>query len=103
MDVLWVLAGLIAVALVYVFVIKPRSNVKAEDSGIKSGGVAAAAGLPVVQAGIEEETVAAIMAAISCMTEPDSGARYVVKSISRSKSERPVWGFAGIQQNTRPF
>lgn len=59
--------------------------------------------MPVIQAGIEEETVAAIMAAISCMTDSDSGARYAVRSISRVKGERPVWASAGMQQNTRPF
>lgn len=64
---------------------------------------AVATAAPAVQAGIEEETVAAIMAAVSCMTDQASGVGYAVRSINRAKSDRPVWGFAGMQQNTRPF
>lgn len=64
---------------------------------------AAAPQAPLVQAGIEEETVAAIMAAVSCMTDAGPDMQYAVRSINRAKSERPVWGFAGMQQNTRPF
>ncbi len=59
--------------------------------------------LPIVQTGIEEETVAAIIAAISCMSGGLTGVQYSVRSISRAKESRPVWGFAGMQQNTRPF
>lgn len=63
----------------------------------------AVAQVPAVQAGIEEETVAAIMAAVSCMSDSGSNTHYAVRNINRAKIERPVWGFAGMQQNTRPF
>lgn len=54
--------------------------------------------------GIEEETVAAISAAVySYMDITSPGVSYAIKSISRATGKRPVWGFAGMQQNTRPF
>lgn len=56
---------------------------------------------PTVQAGISEEIVAVIAAAVAAM-EPD-GKRYAVRSVSRARSQRPVWGMAGISENTRPF
>lgn len=61
---------------------------------------------PAVQTGIEEETVAAISAAVySCLdaVPENKGVSYAIKSISRAAGGRPVWGFAGMQQNTRPF
>lgn len=68
--------------------------------------VSAAPTAPVVQSGIEEETVAAISAAVysTLNTASSSGdVSYVIKSISRATGGRPVWGFAGMQHNTRPF
>jgi sodium pump decarboxylase gamma subunit len=65
-----------------------------------------AAPAPFVQAGIEEETVAAISAAVYCCLENATGAgapAYAIKSISRASGVRPVWGFAGMRENTRPF
>jgi sodium pump decarboxylase gamma subunit len=68
---------------------------------------AAAAPAPVVQQGIAAETVAVISAAIAAFMEEEApGAQYSVASIQRSPNrrvQRPVWGFAGMQQNTRPF
>lgn len=53
---------------------------------------------------IEEETAAVISAAVySYINETAPGAAYAIKSITRSTGKRPVWGFAGMQQNTRPF
>ena len=31
------------------------------------------------------------------------GERYAVRSVSRSRSQRPVWALAGLSENTRPF
>jgi sodium pump decarboxylase gamma subunit len=64
------------------------------------------ASAPVVQAGIEEETVAVISAAVySCLENAPgvSAPAYAIQSISRASGVRPVWGFAGMRENTRPF
>ena len=56
----------------------------------------------VIEDGIEEEVVAAIMAAVS-MTMGE-GSSYTVKSIRRAAKEgRPAWAMAGMIENTRPF
>ena len=57
-----------------------------------------------VQGGIEEDTVAAISAAVAYMMQESApGVAYAVTDIRRNSFVRPVWGFAGMQQNTRPF
>ncbi len=64
----------------------------------------AAASAPVVASGISGETVAAISSAVACyMEESAPGVSYAIRSIGRPRESRPVWGFAGMQQNTRPF
>ena len=77
-----------------------------------------AAALPVVSPAIGAETIAAISAAISAvMDEPHTIAGitpaanpadgYTVAAVAAvaalPERRRPVWGFAGMQQNTRPF
>ncbi len=57
---------------------------------------------PVVEDGIEEETVAVIMAAISAMGSAE-GKKLVLKSVKTAKPQRPAWSTAGIIDNTRPF
>lgn len=57
---------------------------------------------PVVENGIEEETVAVIMAAISAMSSAE-GKKLVLKSVKTAKPQRPAWSTAGIIDNTRPF
>lgn len=57
---------------------------------------------PVVEDGIEEETVAVIMAAISAMSSAE-GKKLVLKSVNTAKPQRPAWSTAGIIDNTRPF
>jgi sodium pump decarboxylase gamma subunit len=61
-----------------------------------------AAPAPVVEDGIEEETVAVIMAAISAMSA-STGKKMVLKSVKTAKPQRPAWSTAGIIENTRPF
>lgn len=57
-----------------------------------------------VSGGISGETVAAITAAVACvMEETAPGIPYAITGVTRASSGRPVWGFAGMQQNTRPF
>ncbi len=58
---------------------------------------------PVVEAGVPDEVVAVIAAAIAAMS--DGTTRYTVRRISpaRQKGARPVWAAAGIAENTHPF
>lgn len=69
-----------------------------------SAPVAPAAPKLVVEDGIGDEVVAVISAAVASVLDGDApSGGYAVTSITRSLSARPVWGFAGMQQNTRPF
>lgn len=72
----------------------------AKVAEVKAEPVKAAA--PVVEDGIEEETVAVIMAAISAMSSAE-GKKLVLKSVKTAKPQRPAWSTAGIIENTRPF
>ena len=90
-------------------VINSRAARKAEEAK-KAAEVAKAAtkpepvkvAAPVVEDGIEEETVAVIMAAISAMSSAE-GKKLVLKSVKTAKPQRPAWSTAGIIDNTRPF
>ena len=81
-------------------VINSRAARKAEEA--KKAAEAAKAVAPVVEDGIEEETVAVIMAAISAMSSAE-GKKLVLKSVKTAKPQRPAWSTAGIIDNTRPF
>ena len=81
-------------------VINGRAARKAEEA--KKAAEAAKAAAPVVEDGIEEETVAVIMAAISAMSSAE-GKKLVLKSVKTAKPQRPAWSTAGIIDNTRPF
>ena len=63
---------------------------------------AAPAPAPVVENGIEEETVAAIMGALSAMYA-GSGKKPVLKGVKAAKPRRSAWSAAGVMENTRPF
>ena len=66
--------------------------------------VSAGAPVPAVAGGIPEETVAVISAAIAAyMDESAPGTPFAITGITRSLNARPVWGFAGMRQNVRPF
>jgi Na+-transporting methylmalonyl-CoA/oxaloacetate decarboxylase gamma subunit len=88
-------------------VINSRAARKAEEAK-KAAAKAVAkpepikAAAPVVEDGIEEETVAVIMAAISAMSSAE-GKKLVLKSVKTAKPQRPAWSTAGIIDNTRPF
>ena len=79
---------------------------KAEAAAKKADAQKAApAPAPVVQDGIEEETVAVIMAAIAAYGA-QSGKQLAVKSIKASQggsARRNAWSAAGIAEATRPF
>lgn len=56
--------------------------------------------IPVAEAGISEEVVAVISAAVAAMSA--DGKRYTVRRVRRVVN-RPVWAAAGIAESTRPF
>ncbi|MBR1423421.1 MAG: OadG family protein [Ruminococcus sp.] len=58
--------------------------------------------VPAIEDGIEEETVAVIMAAIAAMSA-SAGKKLVLKSVKTSRPQRSAWSSAGIAENTRPF
>lgn len=119
MSIDWSLAGaVILTGLVLVFVVLAILIVIVNITGRMVHGasmkqtapapgpvsVTQASPVPAVQSGIEEEIVAVIAAAASSYMEAtEPGKSFAVTSISRSQGPRPVWGFAGMQQNTRPF
>ncbi len=67
---------------------------------------------PAAQAG-GQQIIAVISAAVAAMmSEQAPGVPYAITGVSRASAtgvsrarggERPAWGFAGMQQNTRPF
>lgn len=90
-------------------VINSRAARKAEEANKAAEAAKAATkpepvkvAAPVVEDGIEEETVAVIMAAISAMSSAE-GKKLVLKSVKTAKPQRPAWSTAGIIDNTRPF
>ena len=58
--------------------------------------------VPVIEDGIEEEAVAAIMGAIASMSA-QSGKKLVLKSVKTAKPSRNSWSAAAIADYTRPF
>ncbi len=57
---------------------------------------------PAIEDGISDEEVAVIAAAIAAISEK-SGKPLAIKSVTRSRNQRPVWASAGLNDNTRPF
>lgn len=106
-----VFAALILLTLIFVLfgrVASAGSRSKQEEKPAapapvsKAAPVAASpAPVPQVQSGISEEVVAAIAAAVACMT-PD-GKRYAVRSVRRAGGDRSAWAAAGLAESTRPF
>ncbi|HHY52967.1 MAG TPA: OadG family protein [Clostridiales bacterium] len=84
--------------------VAPQASVGAAPVQATAPAPAVRNAAPAVAAGIPGETVAAISAAVACyMQESAPGVSYAIQSISRPRESRPVWGFAGMLQNTRPF
>lgn len=54
-----------------------------------------------VPGGVSDEIVAVIAASVAAMAP--EGKQYRIKSVSRVRSQRPVWAAAGLAENTRPF
>lgn len=82
---------------------KAKAEAAAEKSPVPVKAVPAPeTSAPVVEDGIEEETVAVIMAAVYAMSA-QTGKKMVLKSVKTAKPQRPAWSTAGIMDNTRPF
>ena len=79
---------------------KEKTAVKSEKTAIQPAPAAPA--VPEVEAGISDEVVAVIAAAVTAMT----GSSCAIKSIKRSgakTSRRTAWGAQGISESTRVF
>ncbi len=61
---------------------------------------ASAAPAPYIEAGIPEEVVAAIAAAIAAM---EGGSNYTLRSLTRKKDGRNPWSVAATLSYTQPF
>lgn len=58
---------------------------------------------PIVESGIEEETVAVISAAIAALTGGAGRIASIRKAAGRSHGKRRAWASAGLRENTQPF
>lgn len=56
---------------------------------------------PTIEAGIPDEVIAVIAAAVEASCEPNAKTR--IKSIKTSNGGRSAWANAGVLDNTRPF
>ena len=84
---------------------KAEAEAKAKAAEAKAevkAAPAAPAPAPVVEDGVEEEVVAAIMGALSAMYA-GSGKKPVLKGVKAVKPRRSAWSAAGVMENTRPF
>ena len=114
----------IMVAIIYFMsYVVARMGVRKNDAGkpapSKSQASAPAAVTPApaspvpagASASIAGETVAAICAAVACMIDTPHTVTSILPAAQpavgaapvQPARQRPVWGFAGMQQNTRPF
>ncbi len=84
---------------------KAEAEAKAKAAEAKAevkAAPAAPAPAPVVEDGVGEEVVAAIMGALSAMYA-GSGKKPVLKGVKAAKPRRSAWSAAGVMENTRPF
>ncbi len=58
--------------------------------------------MPVIENGIDDETVAVIAAAIAAMSA-QTGKKLRLLSVGSAKNRRTAWAQAGLADNTRPF
>lgn len=97
---------LILIGVMYLLGLVSRSGRKSEGKEQRQAPASAAPSpavlVPAAAVTEEEETVAVIAAAVGAYMA-DSPAPYAITSVTRAKDARPVWGFAGMTQNTRPF
>jgi len=115
-----IMVGLIYLMRYIVAQINRGKNGTGQSAPAKSQATAPATAIPVqaqpapvaASASLAGETVAAICAAVSCVIDaphtvtsiaPVAQTASAVAAPAQPVRQRPVWGFAGMQQNTRPF
>lgn len=76
---------------------KNKNSSSSSDASGKTNVQKAANGAVAVEAGISQEVVAAIMAAISCMDT--AAGRFEIRAITRAKGSRGAWNMAGSLDN----
>jgi len=111
---MWTIADkiiLVAIAVIFIVLLMLINKLNAfmensNETAVTTMPVPAPKAAPAFSSGIATETVAAISAAVAmCMEESAPGVPYKIASINRrvTSGRRPVWGFAGMRQNTEPF
>lgn len=76
-----------------------RKNTKKEPQAPAAVAPQTIAVTPIVEAGISNEVIAVIMAAIATMGE----GKYTLRCLSRASGKHGHWGAAGVTSNTEPF
>lgn len=97
--------GIIVTKALEFFEKKKTENVTVEKKAVtvespKNATVIDSPTTAVDEGGLNEEIIAVIAAAVDAMYGENT---VKVKSIKRVPQSRPVWGTAGIMDNTRPF
>jgi len=85
---------------------EPAASTKKEAPAQVSAAPATAPPVDDASSSLAGETVAAICAAVACMVPTPHAVTSIVPAAPAPAvppRQRPVWGFAGMQQNTRPF
>ena len=80
-----------------------KSEMKRQEAPAAPVETASVAPQIVVEEGIPGDVIAVISAAVAAMMGGVSSKDFVLRSVKRSRKARPVWGMAGISENTRPF
>lgn len=79
---------------------KDKSAKKADKPAAPAAAAPVAAAPAMSTAGVPDEIIAVIAAAVAAL---DDGHAYAIRSVRRSQEGRPAWSMAGLMENTRPF
>lgn len=107
-EMVWYTIGALMALAAVVMLVRCEARAKAEPAPAPQAAEAPAAAAPApvkphVEAGIPQEVVAAIAAAVACM-EQQAGAHYTVRSIRRAPGKgRRAWTKAAASAYTQPF
>ena len=104
-EMVWYTIGALMALAAVVMLARYAARAKAAPQAVAEAPAAAAPApvKPHVEAGIPQEVVAAIAAAVACM-EQQAGAHYTVRSIRRAPGKgRRAWTKAAASAYTQPF
>ena len=79
---------------------KDKSAKKADKPAAPAAAAPVAAAPAMSTAGVPDEIIAVIAAAVASL---EDGHAYAIRSVRRSQEGRPAWSMAGLMENTRPF